>query len=208
MTVIEAPEEVVIKRDAARQRPLRFTAPLPSLEHDAVAPAKTGVPAQPTPLARLYKRVYALADEKTGGKAAELQRLVMFLAVGGSASLLNLACVWSFDRLLHPSSGIAIFLVLAAATEISLMANFLLNDRFTFRTMVGEHRGFWQRCARFHGPAMVGFALTLLISNLAHHAAHLTLTTAQGIAILIVTVVNFLMHRHWTYREARPARAI
>ena len=58
-------------------------------------------------------------------------------------------------------------------------------------------------------PRWWALGLTLLISNLAHHlTAHLTLTTSQGIAILIVTVVNFLMHRHWTYREARPARAI
>jgi len=202
MAVMEAPKEVVTKREVTRQRPLRFTPTSPSLAHDAVAPV---VPAS---WAQIYQRAYAVLDAKTGGKAAEVLRLVTFLAVGGSASLLNLACVWSFDRLLHPAGGIAVFLVLAAATEISLLANFLLNDRFTFRTMVGEHRTFLRRAARFHGPAMVGFGLTLLISNLAHHFTHLTLTTAQGVAILIVTVVNFLMHRHWTYREARPARAV
>jgi putative flippase GtrA len=207
MAVLEAPEEAITKRDAARQRPTRFTL---ALEDAAVTPAKN-IPTDPTnaapTLTDLYRRAYAVVDAKTGGKAAEVQRLVAFLAVGGTASLLNLACVWSFDRLLHPTSGLAVFLVLALATEISLLANFLLNDRFTFRAMVGEHRTFWQRCVRFHGPAMVGFALTLLISNLAHHLGHLTLTVSQAIAILIVTVVNFLMHRHWTYRAAKPARA-
>jgi len=208
MTVIEAPEEVLIKRDAARQRPLRFPMAPPSLEHDAVAPVKHAPVLDAPSLAQFYQRAYALVDAKTGGKAAEVQRLVTFLAVGGSASLLNLACVWSFDRLLHPTGGITVFLVLATATEISLLANFLLNDRFTFHTMVGKHRTFWQRGARFHGPAMVGFGLTLLISNLAHHLAHLTLTISQATAILIVTMVNFLMHRHWTYRAANPARAV
>ncbi|MBA3827196.1 MAG: GtrA family protein [Ktedonobacterales bacterium] len=202
MAVMEAPKEVAPRREATRQRPLRFTPVPSSLEHDAVAPVAGAS------WAHLYQAAYAMVDAKTGGRAAEVLRLVTFLAVGGSASLLNLACVWSFDRLLHPTSGLAIFLVLAAATEISLLANFLLNDRFTFRTMVGEHRTFVQRGVRFHGPAMVGFGLTLLISNLAHHVAHLTLTTSQGVAILIVTVVNFLMHRHWTYREVHPARAL
>jgi putative flippase GtrA len=202
MAVMEAPKEVVIKHEATRQRPLRFTRAPSSLAHDAVAPVA------PMSWAEIYQRAYALVDAKTDGKAAEILRLVTFLAVGGSASLLNLACVWIFDRLLHPTGGISVFLVLTAATEISLLANFLLNDRFTFRTMVGEHRTFVQRAVRFHGPAMVGFGLTLLISNLAHHLAHFTLTTSQGIAILIVTVVNFLMHRHWTYREAHPARAV
>ena len=208
MAVIDAQEEAVLKQDAARQRPSRFPITSPSLEiNDDPSLAKNHFN-PPTTFTTLYQRAYTLVDAKTGGKAAEVQRLVTFLGVGGSASALNLACVWLFDHLLHPTGGVAIFLVLATATEISLLANFLLNDRFTFRTLVGDHRTFWQRCRRFHGPAMVGFALTLLISNLTHHLAHLTLTASQAVAIVIVTVVNFLMHRHWTYRDARPARAV
>jgi putative flippase GtrA len=135
-------------------------------------------------------------DVYTRGHAAEVMRALSFLVVGGLGALVNLACVWvlsSFTRLPDAAD-------IVLATEVALLFNFLLNDRFTFHSLVDSRRPFWLRCVRFHGPSALGFVLTLVISLLAHQVGHLSTVVAQAVAILIVTVVNFLMHRLWTYR--------
>ncbi len=214
MAVIDAAEEDLLKRDAGRQRPQRFSAAyaaLPPDEGDAAAKVAGQASMPPTAPADWYARLYHTIDVKSGGKAAELVRIGQFLIVGGSASVLNLACVALFDKVFHPTGVWPVFFVILAATEISLLFNFILNDRFTFRAFVSEHRTWLQRCIRFHGPASLGFVLTLLISNSVHqfvqlaHGKHPPLIVGQAIAIVIVTAVNFLMHRHWTYREAKAA---
>ncbi len=215
MAVINAAEEEALKRETTRQRPSRFSAPEPSApSDDGIAPfTRSGVhatalaPVQPS----WYDQLLHLLDEKSGGRAEELVRIAQFLLVGGTASLLNLVCVGLLDRVFHPTGVMPVFFVILAATEISLLANFMLNDRFTFRSLVGEHRTWLQRCIRFHGPASVGFVLTLVISNSVHHfvtyghGKHLPLVVGQAIAIVIVTFVNFFMHRNWTYREVKTA---
>lgn len=147
---------------------------------------------------------YSRLDVYTRGHAAEIVRLVSFLIMGGLGALVNLGFVWIFSR--YTTLPYDVYIVLA--TEISLICNFLLNDRFTFHSLIDSQRPFWLRCARFHGPSALGFVLTLVISYIAHHFGHLPPVSAQAVAILIVTMVNFVMHRLWTYRAvARPRPA-
>ncbi|HEY7349936.1 MAG TPA: GtrA family protein [Ktedonobacterales bacterium] len=148
-----------------------------------------------------YRFCYERLDAYSRGHAAEIMRLASFLIVGGLGTLVNLACVWVFSRYTTlPYDG---YIVLA--TEIALLCNFLLNDRFTFHGLVDNQRPFWLRCVRFHGPSALGFVLTLAISYVAHHALRLSPVMAQAVAILIVTFVNFSMHRLWTYRASAQA---
>ncbi len=163
---------------------------------DAMEPAATGLALPPPRYQAFYRFWFARLDVYTRGHAAEVMRLLSFLVVGGLGALVNLACVWVFSR--ATTLPYAVYIVLS--TEIALLFNFLLNDRITFHSLVDSRRPFWLRCVRFHGPSALGFVLTLVISFVAHQAGHLSPLVAQGIAILIVTVVNFMMHRLWTYR--------
>ena len=148
-----------------------------------------------------YTSCYTSLDTFTRGHAAEALRLASFLFVGGAASLVNLGLVWLFSR--HTTLPYAVYTIIA--TEVSLLCNFALNDLLTFRSLLDGRRSWWKRCVRFHGPATVGFLLTLLISYIAYYLGHLAPIIAQGLAILIVMFVNFAMHRLWTYRPSRQA---
>ncbi len=148
-----------------------------------------------------YQFCYARLEVYTRSHTAEVLRMVSFLIVGGLGAVVNLVCVWGFSRF----TALPYDAYIVLATEIALLFNFMLNDRFTFHEMVDGRRPFWLRCVRFHGPAALGFVLTLVISYLGYHAGHLSPVVAQAIAILIVTVVNFVMHRLWTYRAAAQA---
>ena len=152
---------------------------------------------------RLYTWLYFKLNRYTKGRGAEVMRLASFLFVGGLASLVNLAGVWFFARYTHVPYDLYIVL----ATEISLLCNFAMNDRLTFRSL-GSQRSWLMRCLRFHGPASIGFLLTLLIAYVAHHAGHLQPVSAQAVAIIIVTFVNFAMHRLWTYRGVSHANQL
>ncbi len=155
-----------------------------------------------------YRRFDAWLHKVSGAKADGIMQLVSFLVIGGSASLLNLIIIFAFDLLdkTHHNDLTRHLIYSAIATEISLLYNFMLNDRFTFHAMIDQRRTWLQRCIRFHGPASVGFVLTLILSSvffsltqtLPHHAV-----IAQAMAIVIVTAVNFTMHRFWTYRPSK-----
>lgn len=180
------------------------------------APAPVAAPAtQATPRllfdAGWYRALYGRVNRLSGGKASTLEQLGAFLVVGGSAALVNLLVIQAFDmyNTAHPQTQVPYLALTAIATEISLLCNFVLNDSITFRHQIDRGRTYLQRCVRFHGPASVGFFLTLILS----YVFHLLLPRSrpivpQAIAILIVTFVNFAMHKFWTYRpKRRPAPA-
>lgn len=142
-----------------------------------------------------------VVDRLTGGQAEWFQRLFSFLVVGGIGTVVNLA-VFS---LLYYQTGFgsddrARWLVaFLAATEVSILANFALNDYFTFRHLPGYHRTWRARCARFHVTAIGGVLVTLVISGTLH-ALGVAAVVAQAIAILLATAVNFVVHHLYTYR--------
>ncbi len=154
--------------------------------------------------AEWYRRLYHFVDTKSDGRGADVMPMLSFLVIGGSASVLNLFVVLLFDIFNHTHHYVIAYPVyIAIATEISLIYNFFLNDRYTFKALIDGRRTWLQRMLRFHGPAMVGFFLTLVLSTFFHHLMpHVTSIVPQSFAILIVTVVNFTMHRFWTYRPA------
>jgi putative flippase GtrA len=158
-----------------------------------------------------FRSFHAWLNRATGGRAAKIMPLLSFLVIGGSASVVNLVIVFLFDFIDRTGHNEPIhhFIYAAIATEISLLYNFMLNDRFTFRALIDQRRTWLQRCIRFHGPASVGFTLTLALSTvflliLPKHLAHSSVI-AQAMAIVIVTAVNFTMHRFWTYRPKKGA---
>ena len=169
-------------------------------ESDTVAQPSVVSNALTTRYQALYTWLYFKLNRYTRGHGAEVMRLGSFLFVGGLASLVNLVFVWLFAR--YTPLPYDLYIVLA--TEISLLCNFAMNDQLTFRSL-GNQRSWLMRCLRFHAPASIGFLLTFLISYAAYHAGHLPPVRAQAVAIIIVTFVNFAMHRLWTYRGVSRA---
>ncbi len=147
-----------------------------------------------------------ITDSITRGRAGQLQRLVSFLFVGGLASLVNLGVFYVVyyggDTLMsNPHIRYAIASVLAA--EISIIANFSLNDYFTFRHMPGHGRSWKARCVRFHMTAISGVLLTALINFALTYGLHMQPVRAQAIAIVLVLFYNFAAHNLFTYRHVK-----
>lgn len=154
----------------------------------------------------LVDNLLARADVLTHGKAGLLQRTVSYLIIGGSAAVVNLVCLWLFlDVVLRPLAlGPRYVIAQIIATEVSILANFVPNDYYTFSRLPGHARSWWQRCLRFHSTTLVGVAVTLSVSFTLFHWFGLPALVAQAIAILIGLIFNFTLHHVWTYRALSP----
>lgn len=164
-------------------------------------------------------RALDVVDRVIPGKAGFVQRLFSYLFVGGFAAIVNLFVftIMYYKVPLpfndgsaagHTAHYLAAFVV---ATEISILANFIPNDYFTFRHLPGHQRSWLARGLRFHITTIAGTLLTLAISFSLHlvsihwHVALLNATVSQGIALIVVTAFNFTFHHLFTYRHVKHA---
>ena len=155
----------------------------------------------------LLNQVLDFVDLKTNGRAGVAQRFVSYLFFGGTAAVVNLVVFfigfhvipWPANELLHNT------LAYLCAAEISILANFIPNDRFTFNLLPGAKRPWIQRCSRFHMTAVVGTILTYLIELGVTYLLHVPAIIGQAIALLLVLIYNFSFHHLFTYRHMNHA---
>lgn len=148
----------------------------------------------------LVNRALDITERVTHGRAGWIQRLATYLVIGGTAALVNLAV---FAIFFHFGSDKVLWywlLTNVVAYELSILANFIPNDYFTFRFLPGHQRSWLARCARFHVTALGGVAVTFLISGSLYDLLHLNATLAQAIALVIAVFFNFAFHHIFTYR--------
>src|SRR5579883_1847381 len=156
----------------------------------------------------LLNRVLDVVDDKTNGRAGWLQRFVSYLFFGGAAALVNLAVFYIMfyhvAASLNPAPARNILSYIFAA-ELSILANFIPNDRFTFRHLPGASRPWIQRCLRFHMTTIVGSLLTFLIEFALSTFTHTQPIIAEAVATLLVLIYNFSFHHIFTYRHVKHA---
>jgi putative flippase GtrA len=160
---------------------------------------------KPTPWL-IVNRVLDIVDELTGGLAGWVQRFFSFAFIGGFAACVNLIVFYVVDHFVHLPVNAVVHNAIAfvVANEISLLANFIPNDYFTFRWMA-RNRPWGLRCARFHITACTGITLTYLLQFCFNFFFHLPSIFALAGAIWIVLFYNFTFHHVFTYRHKKPA---
>lgn len=181
------------------------TQPMPVLRQPESTLPQSTLPASAAPsyyLTRwkLVNRVLAIAEEKTGGKAGVLQRLFTYLMVGGFAALVNLAVFGVMLRAALPlNDQVHNIVAYCIAAELSILANFIPNDRITFSHLPGHSRSWYARCLRFHTTCVMGTILTFIIEYVLHYRFGILALLAEAIAIIIVLFFNFTVHHLFTY---------
>jgi putative flippase GtrA len=104
-----------------------------------------------------------------------LTQLIKFGVVGGSGVIVNLSALAALR-----SFGLGDNLASALAIEVSIISNFILNDRWTFRDRVAESVGSVQgRAIRFQLVSLVG-ALAQWLSFICLNLAWVYLGVSQG----------------------------
>lgn len=183
---------------------------------DQVAPALVVPSYRPTRWT-LANKALDKVDTLTSGRAGSLLQFASFLTIGGSTTIVNLAIVYVvLYKLNLPLTALSVavrvqvanLIASALGSELSLIANYMLNDTFTFRDAPGHDRPWFTRFSRFHATAIVGILLTIGLQSLQINLLHIQPLIGQGIAVIIVLFYNFFFHQFFTYRRLKDADAV
>ncbi|HJQ74614.1 MAG TPA: GtrA family protein [Gaiellaceae bacterium] len=123
------------------------------------------------------------------------QQLAKFCAVGAVGYLINLAV---YDALLHAK----LHYLLAATFSflVAVTSNYTWNRIWTFR----EHRGhIGIQGMRFLVVSVVALAANLGVLHLLVAYGGLDKLPAQAVAIVVVTPLNFVGNKLWSFRRAK-----
>src|SRR5579884_3828750 len=101
---------------------------------------------QPTRWASVNK-ILDIIDVLSGGRAGWVQRFFMFAFIGGCAALVNMIVFYIVYDVIALPVHEALHNVIAevCAAELSILANFIPNDYFTFRRLPGHSRSWLAR---------------------------------------------------------------
>jgi dolichol-phosphate mannosyltransferase len=123
---------------------------------------------------------------------------IKFAIVGASGVVVNLA---AFGLLLALGSNK--FLASPIAAEISIIWNFLLNNRWTFRRRVMK-RGAHIRGLRFNVVSLLSLAVSYLaFVTLALKYPKVAPAIHQIIAIVPAAAINYFLNSYWTFEKVK-----
>jgi len=132
-------------------------------------------------------------------------RPICFGLVGLSGAVVNTGVLWG----LVWGLGLPVLPASALATEAAILSNFLLNDRWPFRT-AAHPGGLVQRLLRFNGVALGGMAITTAVLVALTALGHLPLLFANLLAVGAAMAWNYVVNSRWTWGQrtgdsAQPA---
>jgi putative flippase GtrA len=121
------------------------------------------------------------------------QQLGKFCVVGAVGYLINLAV---YDALLH--AGLHYLVAATCSFLVAVTSNYMWNRIWTFR----EHRGHVGiQGMRFLAVSLVALGANLLALHLLIADGGLGKLAAQAVAIVLVTPLNFVGNKLWSFRR-------
>jgi putative flippase GtrA len=153
-----------------------------------------------------------------------LLQFVKFCVVGGSGVIVNLVVftavllVWmAVTGHIHSASDLfgsvrgfmvkkdthgvpsaAVYVANAAGFVVSVLTNYYLNRRWTFRSQATVAT----ELSKFFVVSVVAYLANLAVFWALHSQAHLAPIPSQVIAIACVMPINFILNKLWSFRAA------
>lgn len=128
------------------------------------------------------------------------RRFARFGAVGISGVLINTGILWALVTVF----GVHHLIAAGISSEVSILTNFVLNDRWTF----GDHSAeisYLRRGAHYNAVALCGMVFSLGVLAVLVDAFGLYYLVANLIAIGAATVSNYLLNTRFTWALHRAA---
>lgn len=137
--------------------------------------------------------------------ALRLGRMSRFAVVGGLGTLVNLAVMW----LCLQVPGVNYVAAAVVAAEVSILHNFLLQERFVFRDMREGRHGYAMRMAHFFAFNNIEALLRMPLLVLLVSGLGLFSVLAQALTLGLAFVARFFWTSQVIYRpkRSRPALA-
>ena len=130
-------------------------------------------------------------------------RFFRFCLVGASGVAVNLVVLAAMLALLPVGWGVwQARTAQATGILVSILSNFLLNDRWTWGDRkVGGAPRWWRRLGMFGLVSAVAGLLQWSCSVVLHERLGLWIYLAQALGIVLAMGVNFTMNHWWTFRR-------
>jgi dolichol-phosphate mannosyltransferase len=128
----------------------------------------------------------------------EIHKIIKFATVGAIGIGVNMVCLSIFKEIFLMPLIVSSFV----AIEISILTNFLMNDRWTFDGLKCEKS--FLRILFSYNSICVGSMLINVITLVALTFVGINYLIGNALGILIGYIWNFLMNRRITWAENAP----
>ena len=135
-------------------------------------------------------------------------RFLRFALVGASGVFVDMAVLFLLSD--PRALGLGLTRSKAVAAELAIINNFLWNDAWTFRDLIGDQRGLRHKLLRllkFNAVCGIGLVLNVLLLNLQFNVFHINRYVANLVAIAVVTVWNYWLNLKLNWRDSSAAPA-
>jgi dolichol-phosphate mannosyltransferase len=135
--------------------------------------------------------------------ALRFGKMSLFAVIGGLGAVANIAIVWALTGL-----GVNYIVAAIIASEVTIIANFLLQERFVFHDMKGEASGVWARFARSFTFNNAELIIRIPVVALMVSGGHVSAVIATGITLVIAFIVRFVFHSLVVYAPRKPGARV
>lgn len=123
--------------------------------------------------------------------SATVRRAIRFSLTGLLVTGVHVAVASLWINRVHPLPAVANGVAFVTATVIGL----LINTYWSFSGQLDR-----RTASRYFAVAIVGLLASMVLSH-GIYLAGLNYWYGIGLVVVVMPVLNFLMHHHWTYRR-------
>ncbi|MFH8251591.1 glycosyltransferase [Microbacterium sp. B2969] len=130
--------------------------------------------------------------------ALRFGKMSLFGLIGAFGAVANLAIMWG---LTHAGMGYVLAAIIAA--EVTIVGNFLLQERFVFQDMKGDASGVWSRFAKSFGFNNAEALIRIPVLAFMVQTWHISSVVAAAITLVVAFFVRFMFHSLVVYAPRR-----
>lgn len=131
-----------------------------------------------------------------------MKRFLKFICVGASGIVVNQGLLWFFTEII----GFYYLISAAIAIETSIVTNFILNEKWTFRDRSKGKKGMFRRGIKFNTVSVAGLVINISVLFFCTEALGIYYLISNLIGIVAAFLWNYFVNLGWTWKEEiRPA---
>ncbi|WP_292834265.1 glycosyltransferase family 2 protein [Microbacterium sp.] len=134
--------------------------------------------------------------------ALRFGKMSLFAVVGGLGAVANVLIVWALTQ-----AGVGYIASAIVAAEVTIIANFLLIERFVFQDMRGQASGVSSRFAKSflfnNAEAVIRIPIVAFMVS----ASHISVVVATAITLVVAFFVRFVFHSLVVYAPKKRGAA-
>jgi len=134
--------------------------------------------------------------------ALRFGKMSLFAVIGGLGAIANVAIVWALTHL-----GVDYIVAAVIAAEVTIVGNFLLQERFVFHDMRENASGVWQRFAKSFAFNNAEAVIRIPIVAVMVSSGHVSAVVATAITLVLAFFVRFVFHSLVVYAPRKAAAA-